>query len=38
VQLVPPALDGVADADLGDPEVMPPSELRSWLESVRSQR
>jgi hypothetical protein len=31
VQQVPPQLDGVDPAHLGDPEVMSPADLRAWL-------
>ena len=34
VARVPPALEGVADADLGDPAVMSPAELRAWLDDL----
>ena len=34
VQQVPTQLDGVTDAQLGDPNVMSPAELRSWLSAV----
>ncbi len=34
VQTVPPQLADVADADLGNPEVMSPDELREWLASL----
>ena len=33
---VPPQLDGIDDAALGDPSVMTPAQLRSWLEELRS--
>lgn len=36
VQRLPPELDGAADADLGDPDVMSPAALRAWLESLPS--
>lgn len=34
VQRVPEALRGVDDADLGDPTLMAPAELRAWLETL----
>lgn len=34
VQHVPPQLEGVDDASLGDPTVMTPGQLRSWLEGL----
>ena len=34
VQAVPPELEGVPDAHLGDPEVMSPGRLRTWLEDL----
>ena len=36
VMSVPPQLDGIDDAALGDPSVMTPAQLRSWLEELRS--
>ena len=36
VMSVPPELDGIDDAALGDPSVMTPAQLRSWLEELRS--
>ncbi len=38
VQAVPPELEGVADADLGDPNVMAPARLREWIESLQSSK
>ncbi len=32
VQRVPPELEGIADDRLGDPDIMSPARLRSWLE------
>jgi glycosyltransferase involved in cell wall biosynthesis len=34
VQNVPPELEGVQDAQLGDPAVMTPEQLRSWLQEL----
>jgi hypothetical protein len=34
VQAVPPQLAGVADADLGDPELLSPADLEQWIESL----
>lgn len=34
VKVVPPQLDGVEDAALGDRSLMTPAELRSWLEAL----
>lgn len=34
VMAVPPELEGVDDASLGDPSVMTPAQLRSWLEGL----
>lgn len=38
VEAVPSQLEGVADASLGDPSVMSPAELRSWLEDLPGDR
>jgi hypothetical protein len=34
VRVVPPELEGVPDTGLGNPDVMSPSRLRSWLEGL----
>ena len=34
VQAVPPELERVADADLGDPDVMSPARVAEWIESL----
>lgn len=33
---VPPQLNGVADSDLGNRDVMTPDELRAWLVDLRT--
>ncbi|MGI9529443.1 MAG: glycosyltransferase [Acidimicrobiia bacterium] len=38
VEAVPPQLDNVPDASLGDPSIMTPTELRSWLEDLDSEQ
>ena len=34
IERVPPELEGVADHELGDPSVMTPQQLRTWLADV----
>ncbi len=34
VQATPPELEGVADGDLGDPDIMSPAALREWIEGL----
>lgn len=36
VQRIPHQLEGAEPADLGDPAVMSPAELRAWLEQLRT--
>lgn len=38
VEAVPPQLENVPDASLGDPSILSPAELRSWLEDLDSEQ
>ncbi|MCP4226930.1 MAG: hypothetical protein GY773_26610 [Actinomycetia bacterium] len=37
VQLIPPDLEGAPAARLGDPTLMSPQKLRSWLETLAAE-